>query len=362
MAFTKRIDAEKCALAVFLYSEKKYTMQDIASRLDVSKSSVWRIVKGRQNKNNVRKVQKKRGRPEKLNAREKRSLERAITRLRKVNPNFTVMDIVKDSGIELGVAHYQTFLRAVRKLGYSFRASRKKGILYEKDLLERLKFAKLMLAANDHYWTRNIAFYLDGVSFIYKTNPASDALKPASKIWRKRSEGLVMTTKGSKDLAGGKRLHLLVAIAYGKGVILAEPYEKMNADFFSDFIRRIFPTLFEIAGAEEREEKLFLMDNDPSQTSAKAKAAWSELGYTMQKIPPRSPDLNPIENLFHLVRKRLRQEAIDKNITYQSWDVFKQRVLYHVWSTSSEIIDKTIASMPKRLHEIVKTKGQRTKY
>ena len=110
-----------------------------------------------------------------------------------------------------------------------------------------------------------------------KTNPASNALKPASKIWHKRSEGLVMTTKGSKDLAGGKRLHQLVAIAYGEGVILAEPYEKMNADFFSDFNQRIFPTLFEIAGAEEREEKLFLMDNDPSQTSAKAKAAWSEL-------------------------------------------------------------------------------------
>ena len=58
----------------------------------------------------------------------------------------------------------------------------------------------------------------------------------------------------------------------------------------------------------------------------------------------------------------MRQEAIDRNITYQSWDVFKQRVLYHVLSTSSEITDKTIASMPKRLHEIVKTKGQRTKY
>ena len=171
-----------------------------------------------------------------------------------------------------------------------------------------------MLAANNHYWIRNIAFYLGSVSFIYQTNPASNALKPASKIWRKQSEGLVMTTKGSKDLAGAKRLHLLVAIAYGKGVILAEPYEKMNADFFSDFIRRIFPTLSEIAGAELKEEKLFLMDNDPSQTSAKAKAAWSELGYTMQEVPPWSRDLNPIENLFHLVRKRLCQEAIDKNV------------------------------------------------
>ena len=45
----------------------------------------------------------------------------------------------------------------------------------------------------------------------------SDVLKPKNRVWRKRGEGLSLTTKGSKDLAGGKRLHLLVAIAHGKG-------------------------------------------------------------------------------------------------------------------------------------------------
>ena len=84
------------------------------------------------------------------------------------------------------------------------------------------------------------------------------------------------------------------------------------------------------------------MDNDPSQMSAKARAVFAELGYTMQKIPPRSPGLNPIENVFHLVRKRLQREAREKNITNQSWDVFKQSVQYHIWSMSKEVIDKTI--------------------
>ena len=141
------------------------------------------------------------------------------------------MDVVKASGLDMGTAHYQTFVRALYKLGFSFRASRKKGILQEKDLRDRLKFAKSMVSTSVDYWTEKVAFYLDGVSFVYKTNPASDALKPRSKVWRKRSEGLVVTTKGSKDLAGGKRLHLLVAISYGQGVIMAEPYEKMNSEF-----------------------------------------------------------------------------------------------------------------------------------
>ena len=40
------------------------------------------------------------------------------------------------------------------------------------------------------------------------------------------------------------------------------------------------------------------MDNDSSQTSAKAMDTIADMGYTMQKIPARSPDLNPIENVF----------------------------------------------------------------
>ena len=61
-----------------------------------------------------------------------------------------------------------------------------------------------MKAKSFEYWTKDVAFYLDGVSFIYKRNPMSDALKAKNRVWRKRSEGLIFTTKGSKDLTGGK--------------------------------------------------------------------------------------------------------------------------------------------------------------
>ena len=150
-----------------------------------------------------------------------------------------------------------------------------------------------------------------GYRLFIRGNPLSDAVKPKNKIWRKRNEGLVMTTKGSKDLAGGKRLHLIVVISYGRGVILAEPYEKMSADFFAEFIRRHFPNLFEIAEKGESDQKIFVMDNDPSQTSSKAMETLMNMGYTLQRIPPRSPDLNPIENVFHLVRKRFEAQVKD---------------------------------------------------
>ena len=88
-------------------------------------------------------------------------------------------------------------------------------------------------------------------------------------------EGLLITAKGSKELAGGRRLHLLVAIAYGKGVICAETYERMDdGPYFARFIRRQFPTLIDITGKQSNNTpKLFVMDNDLSQTSAVAKKA-----------------------------------------------------------------------------------------
>ena len=45
------------------------------------------------------------------------------------------------------------------------------------------------------------------------------------------------------------------------------------------------------------------MDNDPSQRSLAAKTAIKEEGCELFCIPARSPDLNPIENMFHIVKK-----------------------------------------------------------
>jgi len=47
-----------------------------------------------------------------------------------------------------------------------------------------------------------------------------------------KGEGRKITAKGSKDLPGGQRLHVIVAIAHGKRDVLREAYNKMNAAFF----------------------------------------------------------------------------------------------------------------------------------
>ncbi len=71
----------------------------------------------------------------------------------------------------------------------------------------------------------------------------------------------------------------------------------------------------------------FLMDNDPSQTSKAARKAMENIDAKFFKIPARSPDLNPIENTFHLVKKSLDNEALANNITSGTFNEFSARVL-----------------------------------
>ena len=140
------------------------------------------------------------------------------------------MIIVQESVIDSNRASYRTFFRSVKQLGYAFYNSRKKGVMRDKDFQKRRMFARSNSKKGIEYWTKDMAFYLDGISFVCKGNALSDVVKAKSRIRRKRQEGLQITTKGSKDLAGGRRLHLIVTIAYGRDVICAEPYERMSGE------------------------------------------------------------------------------------------------------------------------------------
>ena len=101
----------------------------------------------------------------------------------------------------------------------------------------------------------------------------------------------------------------------------------MNGSFFASFVREKFPRCFVRAG---REKRLFVMDNDPSQVlnAAKLVSKTSMLSSTkFHQIHPRSPCLNSIENIFHIVRKMLEQEAIRLQIEHETFNDFKTRVM-----------------------------------
>ena len=79
-------------------------------------------------------------------------------------------------------------------------------------------------------------------------------------------------------------------------------------------------------------------------------------------IPPRSPDLNQIENMFTLVGDNLRADALRFQISKESFEGFQTRVFATIRSIPITTIDKTISSMDNRLFVLLKNGGMRTKY
>ena len=137
-------------------------------------------------------------------------------------------------------------------------------------------------------------------------------------------------------------------------------YDKLDGAYFADFVRRNFRTMFRKSG--KKYSKLFVQDNCPILNCAKAQKAVKEVGGKLFAIPKRSGDFNPIENIFNVVKKVLKTQAIRLNITSESFQEFAERVEATLYSLPSEIIDNTIASMYKRLDIIIKNRGRCTKY
>ena len=218
-----------------------------------------------------------------------------------------VKQLLAENGLLSKEVSYRTIYREVKSAGFQLLPARKKGVLTSRERKKRKAFAKecnKILSAKPNFFSRDIAIYLDGVSFVHKTQPLSDALAPKWRVWRKRTEGLQVTEKGCKNLAGGKRLHLLVAISHNKGVLLVQEYEKMTGAYFARFVRQISCSIFAHSWTK-------MVRN--GQRSIAAKSSCSE-SYKKRVLcivfdSSRSPDLNPIENMFHLVKKQLEYQV-----------------------------------------------------
>lgn len=100
----------------------------------------------------------------------------------------------------------------------------------------------------------------------------------------------------------------------------------------------------------------FLQDNDPKHTSHLARDFLNENNIKVVKFPANSPDLNPIENLWHILKRRTsfrnpRTEDELFDIINEEWN-----------KIDKETLSKLVFSMPKRCQMVIEANGGATKY
>ena len=351
------------AYARFLLEQKHMSCRKVAQTAGgISKSSVGRMKTPSSTKRaSQRNGNRKPGRPSNLSPRDKRRILRCLKQLRNTEGFFTSDRLMQVSGISKDQISGCAFRKFLNSMGYYFMNARQKGLLTADDRQRRVTFAKdTRRNFSKNIWTDGIAFYLDGVNFVYKTKPKDQAFAPTKRVWRKKGDGLKQgcLAKGRKEGTGANVVRLMVAVAYRKGVIICEEYQKMNGEYFADFIKRNFINMY--GDADKDHVDYFVQDNDPSQNSKVAKEALASVKAELFAIPPKSPDLNPIENVFHIASKDLKRSGA--SIEHETRDEFVGRIKRTLYGIDTVIIDRTIESMDKRLEMITKNKGERTKY
>ena len=114
---------------------------------------------------------------------------------------------------------------------------------------------------------------------------------------------------------------------------------------------------------------IFAQDNAPTHTASRVQLwlwDWAEEnGIELVDWPAYSPDLNPIENLWKLLKEKILEyhpelSDLPKNLTtkqrlceaaIEAWEAFED-----------ELLEKLVSSMPRRLEALVAAHGWYTKY
>ena len=101
----------------------------------------------------------------------------------------------------------------------------------------------------------------------------------------------------------------------------------------------------------------FMQDNDPKHVSRYARMWMAENGVVWWKTPPESPDLNPIENIWHEMKEYIRREIKPKN---------KQELVDGIvtfWRTVDvQKCNKYINHLKKVIPKVIELNGSATGY
>ncbi len=334
--------------AIIRLKKQNKPIREIAKTLGVAKTTVWNILKKKECTGELSNT-KRPGRPRKKTMVD----DRRILSLVKKTP-FTTVGQIKNTLQEVGVCvqsqqSREDFTRVNTEgspQDVNHWWASKTGIR------DRLEFAKRHLKKPSQFWN-NILWTDETKINLYQ----SDGKR---RVWRRKGTAHdPKHTTSSVKHGGGSVMAWACMAASGTGSLVfiddvtADKSSRMNSEVFRAILSaHIQPNASELIGRRFTVQ----MDNYPKHTAKATKEFLKGKKWTVMQWPSQSPDLNPIEHTFHLLKTKLKGKCPKnkqelKTVAVEAWQ-----------SITRDETQRLVMSMRSRLQAVIDCKGFATKY
>ncbi|KAJ6226609.1 transposable element-related [Anaeramoeba flamelloides] len=224
------------------------------------------------------------------------------------------------------------------ELKFKFLFPKKRPLLSERQKEKRLLFAKHHLEKNTDWqkvvFSDETWFYLEG---------------SCGKIWRQWGE---LEDSVFENLSKfSPKVMFFGGIAYDWISTLIKCPKRVNAESYRKCLVSKYGLFTGMDNLHGKKNWLFMQDGAPAHTAKTTITYLEKKCNILQNWPANSPDLNPIENLWGIMSRRLNEIDIKtvKNL---------EKVVREVWKNIDWLmIENLINSMERRLKLVVQLKG-----
>lgn len=272
--------------------------------------------------------------------------DRTLVRLSKVDPFLTSVQLraqmEENHDVKLSA---RTIRRRLQEKHLNGRIARRKPNLSKKNIARRMRFAKEHLYKSPNFW--NLVVWSDESKFNvfgsdgrqYVRRPPLKELDPKYTKKTVKHGGFPVMVWGCFTSSG---VGPLVQI---HGNMTGEMYK----DILDSHLNRDYADNLPLAW-------IFQQDNDPKHCSRVVKSWFESNSIQVLEWPAQSPDLNPIENLWGIVKKAVAARKPTNKASL--WNIIKEE-----WSKITPAqCSLLVGTMQKRCAEVIKHKGYSTKY
>jgi len=279
---------------------------------------------------------KRSGRPKKVTPRDQRAI------LREASNNGSTSRRIKDS---LKLPYHPTTIKRVLEKSPVHKYTKRLGKPTLKPMHKqaRIEWAKLHMEYGQKWrnviWSDEKKFNLDG----------PDGMQYYWADLRKEPEIF------SKNVHGGGSVMVWAAFSWNGTTDIVFIDGRLNSLGYRKVLEdHLLPKAAEIGG----QEWIFQQDNAAIHTARVLLDWFSVTGINQMKWPAKSPDLNPIENLWGILIRRVYENGRQ----YSTVGGLKAAITNEWSKITSGTLRNLINSLPNRVFQVIYKKGGHTKY